>query len=140
MNPMNRKRVLIVDDEADLVELLESRLEDNDYDVLKAYDGLEALEKARREKPDLVLLDLMLPKIDGYKVCKLLKADRERSNLPIILLSAKAQQEDIRLGREAGADAYVTKPFESEELLGRIRQLITFTEEALGEEERLGPR
>lgn len=139
MNPMNKKRVLIVDDQADLVELLESRLEDNDYDVLKAYDGLEALEKAHREKPDLVLLDLMLPKIDGYKVCKLLKADRERSNLPIILLSAKAQQEDIRLGREAGADAYVTKPFESEELLGRIRQLITFTEEALGEEERLGP-
>lgn len=135
---MKKKRVLVVDDEADLVELLECRLEDNDYNVSKAYDGLEALEKARKEKPDLVLLDLMLPKIDGYKVCKLLKADNLHANLPIILLSAKAQQEDIRLGREAGADAYITKPFAPEELLGRIRQLIKFAKGALRKEEPTG--
>ena len=118
------KRILVVDDETQMVDMVKMRLEANDYLVLTAYDGQEALEKARREKPDLIILDLMLPKMDGYKVCGLLKGDAKFVKIPIIMFSAKAQKEDIKLGEELGADAYISKPFESQVLLGKIKELL----------------
>ena len=118
------KRILVVDDETQMVDMVKMRLEANDYLVLTAYDGQEALEKARKEKPDLIILDLMLPKMDGYKVCGLLKGDAKFVKIPIIMFSAKAQKKDIKLGEELGADAYISKPFESQVLLGKIKELL----------------
>jgi DNA-binding response OmpR family regulator len=92
--------------------------------VITASDGQEGLDKARLEKPDLIILDLMLPKIDGYKVCRMLKFDEKFKQIPIILFTARAQESDIKLGKEVGADAYVTKPFEPAILLTKIKELI----------------
>jgi DNA-binding response OmpR family regulator len=121
---MDKKRILVVDDEAALVEMLAMRLEANDYIVLTAGDGQEGLEKARKEFPDLIILDLMLPKMDGYKVCRMLKFDEKFKKIPIILFTARAQESDVRLGEEVGADAYLTKPFEPVILLAKIKELI----------------
>lgn len=121
---MDKKRLLIVDDEADLAEMIKFRMENNGYEVLLAHDGQAALEMARKENPDLIILDLMLPKMDGYKVCGLLKKDSRYGHIPIIIFSAKGQEDDMKLGRELGADAYITKPFEPQVLLGKINELI----------------
>ena len=121
---MSKKRILLVDDETQIVELVKIRLEAAGFEVVAAYDGEAALEKARTAKPDLIILDLMLPKMDGYKVCGLLKKDARYNKIPIILFSAKAQTKDIDLGRELGADAYVTKPFEAKELLAKVEGLL----------------
>lgn len=121
---MAKKKILLVDDEKDLVETIKFRLEANDYDVIIAYDGQEALDKARKEKPDLVILDLMLPKIDGYKVCRMLKFDEKYKKIPIVLFTARAQESDQKMGKEVGADAYITKPFEPKALLDKIKELI----------------
>ena len=121
---MSKKKILLVDDEKDLVNIVKFRLEVNNYEVITAYDGNEALEKARSTKPDLIILDLMLPKIDGYKVCGLLKKDARYTRIPIIMFTAKAQEEDVKLGHEVGADAYITKPFEPHVLLTKIQDLI----------------
>ena len=119
-----KKRILVVDDEAILVEEITTRLELNDFEVIKAYNGQVALDKARDEQPDLIILDLMLPKIDGYKVCGLLKADRRYNKTPIIILTAVVQEIDKNLGIEVGADAYIMKPFESKELLSKVKELL----------------
>lgn len=121
---MDKKRILVVDDEAELVKAIEIRLKQADYEVLTAYDGQEGLDKAQKERPDLIVLDLMMPKMDGYKVCGLLKADSRYNKIPIIMLTAKAQEEDMKLGKEVGADAYIMKPFESEVLLSKIKELL----------------
>ena len=121
---MAKARLLVVDDEKALVETLTVRLEANDYEVLKAYDGQEALDKAKEEKPDLIILDLMLPRIDGYKVCRMLKFDEKYKSIPIIMFTARAQESDRKMGAEVGADAYVTKPFEPKELLAKIEELL----------------
>ncbi len=121
---MGKKRILIVEDEAQLVNLLKMRLEANDYEVITAYDGQEGLDKARKEKLDLIILDLMLPRMDGYKVCGLLKRDTRYAGVPIIMFTARAQEEDIKLGKEVGADAYITKPFEPQVLLEKIKELL----------------
>ena len=121
---MDKKKILIVDDEKDLVKILIFRLEANNYEVISAYDGLEGLEKAKKEKPDLIILDLMLSKIDGYKVCGLLKADTRYNKIPITVFTAKARDEDMKLGEEVGADAYITKPFKSQVLLDKIKELL----------------
>ncbi|MBN3039120.1 MAG: response regulator [Candidatus Omnitrophica bacterium] len=118
------KKILLVDDEAQLVEMMTMRFEAAGYEVISANDGQAALDKARNENPDLIILDLMLPKMDGYKVCALLKKDSRYKDIPIILFSAKAQEEDRKLGDEVGADAYIAKPFEPEELFGKIKQLL----------------
>ena len=120
---MANKKILVVDDEAKMIDMVKMRLEANGYDVITAYNGQEGLDKARRESPDLIILDLMLPKIDGYKVCRMLKFDEKYKNIPIILFTARAQQEDEKLGKEVGADAYITKPFEPQVLLEKIKQL-----------------
>jgi len=113
---MEKKRVLIVDDEPDIVESLKFGLELEGIECLEAYDGEEALLKAKREYPDLILLDIMMPKLSGYKVCRLLKFDRRYKSIPIIMLTARAQKQDIELGGETGADEYVTKPFDIDNL------------------------
>lgn len=124
---MDKKRILIVDDEEDILKVLKFRLEANNYEVLSASDGQEGLTKARTEKPDLMILDLMLPKLDGYKVCRMLKFDETYKTIPIIMFTARAQKEDEGLGKEMGADAYITKPFEPEVLLEKIRELLKKT-------------
>jgi len=107
----NSVKILIIDDEPDLVTMVTLRLEANGYQVIFACDGQEGLGKARNEKPDLIILDLMLPKIDGYKVCRLLKFDEKYKKIPVILFTARAQESDIKVGEDVGADAYLTKPF-----------------------------
>jgi len=118
------EKILVVDDEEGVVEVVKMYLERYRYEVITANDGQEGLEKAKTEKPDLIVLDLMLPMMDGYKVCGLLKNDTRYSKIPIILFTAKAQEKDIKLGEEVGADAYIIKPFEPEILLSKIKELI----------------
>ena len=122
---MDKKRILLVDDEVQLVEVVKMRLEANNYEVIPAYDGQEALDKARKIKPDLIILDLMLPKMDGYKVCRMLKFDEKYKNIPIVMFTARAQDSDEKLGYEVGADGYIIKPFEPKALLDKIAELLT---------------
>ena len=122
---MGKKRILLVDDEEELVRAVQARLEANDYEVITAYDGEEALRKAREEKVDLIILDLMLPKMDGYKVCATLKHDERYRKIPVLLFTARASEEDERIGIEdCKADGYLTKPFEAQTFLQRVRELI----------------
>lgn len=110
-------KILVVDDEPMIVRLMEFILAQQGHEMLIAVNGEEALRQIRAHKPDLVLLDIMMPRLDGYEVARLLRADPETSGLAIIMLSAKAQTEDIRRGAEVGVDAYVTKPFSPEHLV-----------------------
>ena len=119
-----RARVLVVDDEADLVRILQFGLEAIGYHVDTASDGQEGLKKARDLKPDIILLDLMLPKLDGYKVCRLLKFDERYKNIPIIILSARTQEGDQLLAMEMGANRFVTKPYDFAEVLKHIETLL----------------
>jgi len=121
---MNKKKILIVDDERDIVETIQFRLELEGLECLAAYDGEEALLKAERENPDLILLDIMLPKINGYKVARLLKFDELYKHIPIIMLTARTQETDIKIGEETGADEYVTKPFNMDELVGLVKKYL----------------
>ena len=116
------KKILIVEDEKDMVTGLKFNLEARDYTVIAAYDGEEGYQKALEEQPDLVILDLMLPKRNGYDVCKSLK--QEIPELPIIMLTAKSQEVEIVTGLELGADDYITKPFSVLELLARIKAVL----------------
>ena len=118
------KRILIIDDVESIVMSVKMFLERHRYEVITANDGQEGFEKAKTEQPDLIILDLMLSKMHGYKVCGLLKKDTRYAKTPIILFTAKAQEEDVKLGQEVGADAYLTKPFEPELLLSKIIELI----------------
>lgn len=120
----DKKRILLVDDEKDLVETLTFRLESAGYEVIAAYDGMQGLEKARKELPDLILLDVMMPVMDGYQVCRFLKFDDVFRNIPIIILTARGQEGDKKTGMGVGADAYVTKPFDSVTLLEKIKELL----------------
>jgi len=117
-------KILVVDDEIQLIEMVQMRLEANGYDVVAANDGEEGIEKVKSENPDLIILDIMMPKMDGFEVCKILKNDPQYSKIPIIFLSAKVQEEDLENGKEKGADAFVKKPFETSELLAKITELL----------------
>ncbi len=121
---MGQKKILVVDDEVDLVETLRFSLETEGFDVLVSYNGEDALNQARKENPDLILLDLMLPKLDGYKVCRLLKFDERFKHIPILMLTAKTQQKDKLLGKETGANEYITKPFEIDELMKKVKTYV----------------
>lgn len=118
---MNTRKILVVDDEVDLVETVRFPLEMEGFSVLVSYNGEDALNQARKENPDLIILDLMLPKLDGYKVCRLLKFDERYKHIPILMLTAKTQEKDKILGKETGADEYITKPFEMDYLLKKVR-------------------
>ena len=118
---MSQKKILVVDDEVDLVETIRFPLEMEGFNVLVSYNGEEGLNQARKENPDLILLDLMLPKLDGYKVCRLLKFDERYKHIPILMLTAKTQEKDKLLGMETGADEYITKPFDIDELMTKVK-------------------
>jgi DNA-binding response OmpR family regulator len=124
-------RILIIEDEKDIVRLLKYNLEKEGYAALAAYDGEAGLELAKKEKPDLIILDLMLPKLDGMQVCR---AIRQESQVPIIMLTAKKEEIDRILGLELGADDYVTKPFSVRELLARIKTILRRTNPATKQE------
>ena len=112
------KKILIVDDERNIVDILRLNLQNEGYTVVEAYDGQEAVDKVAAENPDLILLDVMLPKMDGFSVCKKV---RETSSVPILMITAREEEVDKVLGLELGADDYVTKPFSVRELLARIK-------------------
>src|SRR5512137_1443411 len=116
-----RSKILVVDDEPEAVELLEFNLRQAGFDVVTAADGAEALKKARTALPGLILLDLMLPEVDGLEVCKMLRRDPATTAIPIVMVTAKAAEIDRVLGLELGADDYVTKPFSPRELILRIK-------------------
>jgi DNA-binding response OmpR family regulator len=117
-------KILIVDDEQDIVELLSYNLEKEGFSTVKAYDGEAALGLVRSEKPDLMILDLMLPKMNGLDVCKAIRRNPETVNLPIIMLTAKGDEIDKIIGLEVGADDYITKPFSIKELIARVRAVL----------------
>lgn len=117
---MKKARILVVDDEPDLVELVEHHLRREHYEVVTAADGETALSEARRRVPDLVVLDLMLPGMDGLEVCRRLRADPRTKHIPILMLTAKGEEADAVIGLGQGADDYVRKPFGAKELLARI--------------------
>jgi len=133
-------RILVVDDEPDAIELIRFNLKASGYEVLTAEDGEEALAKARKFSPDMILLDVMLPEIDGLEVCKILRRDPATASLPIIMLTAKASEIDRVLGLEFGADDYVTKPFSPRELMLRVRNLLKRKESSKEEVERFQMR
>ncbi len=118
------QKILLIEDEPDLAAAVQVRLETRGYKVSIAYDGQEGLAKARTENPDLIILDIMLPKIDGYKVCRMLKFDEKYQKIPVIMFSARAQEKDRELAKECGADDYYLKPFEPEPFLARIQELL----------------
>jgi len=126
---MSKKRVLIVDDEQDIVETIRFNLEHDDYECIVAYDGQEALTLAKSEKPDLILLDIMLPRVNGFKVSRLLKFDEATKGIPIIMITARTQGKDIKLGEETGADAYVTKPFDMNMLSRLVKKCLNLEDE-----------
>lgn len=117
------KRILIVDDEPDLLEMVQINLEMEGFECIVAYDGFRALDRVRKERPDLIILDVMLPGMNGYKVCRLLKFDEKYKQIPIIMLTAEAQRADRLLGEETGADYYMTKPFDADKLLAKVKEL-----------------
>jgi two-component system phosphate regulon response regulator PhoB len=122
-----KPRILIVDDEPDAVELVAVNLKSAGLDVVAAADGEEALRKAREVVPDAIVLDLMLPEVDGLEVCKILRRDGVTASIPIIMLTAKAAEVDRVLGLELGADDYLTKPFSPRELVLRVKRLLRKT-------------
>ncbi|MGE5601415.1 MAG: response regulator [Nitrososphaerales archaeon] len=133
---MNRS-ILVVDDDKKIVDLVAMYLKRDGYSVLPAYDGQEALDVARRRRPDLVVLDLMLPELSGMDVCKLLRAE---SRVPIVMLTARAADEDKLRGLDLGADDYVTKPFNPRELVARVRAVLrrTYPDETPGNDLQYG--
>ena len=130
---MAKSKILVVDDDRKIVELVRLYLEKDGYRVSAAYDGLQALELARQTRPDLIVLDLMLPGMDGLDVCRVLRGEGNR--VPIIMLTAKITEEDKLIGLDLGADDYLTKPFSPRELLARTRAVLR----RVGEEEYEGP-
>ncbi len=118
------KKILVIDDDLDIQKLVSVRLTSSGYSVITAADGKTGLEKARSEGPDLILLDVMLPDIDGYKVCTELKNDDDLKKIPIVMLTSLSQLGDIKSGIGSGANAYVAKPFRPEDLLETIKNII----------------
>jgi len=115
------KKVLIVDDEQDIVETLKFVLEAAGYECHCAYDGEEGLNKAKELIPDLIILDVMMPMMNGYKISRLLKFDTKYKDIPILMLTARSQEKDKELGKETGADEYITKPFDIDFVLERVK-------------------
>ncbi len=119
-----KKKILVVDDEPNIVKLVSFILANNGYDVLEASSGAEGIKKAKAEKPDLIVLDVMMPKMDGFEAARKLRADKATSSIPILMLSSKAQFEDKMKGIDSGAMDYVTKPFDKQELLEKVQECL----------------
>lgn len=118
------KKILAVDDEKHIVRLVQVNLQRHGYEVHTAYDGREALEKVREVKPDLIVLDVMMPHLDGFGVLRRLKADPETRDIPVIMLTAKAQDADVFRGWQSGVDSYLTKPFNPLELITFVERIL----------------
>jgi two-component system alkaline phosphatase synthesis response regulator PhoP len=121
---MSKGRILVVDDEIYIVHILDFSLGMEGYEVLTALDGEQALERLKSDKPDLIVLDIMMPKVDGYEVCRTIKSSPETQHIPVILLSAKGRNVDQKMGFDVGADDYITKPFSPRKLVERINSLL----------------
>jgi len=132
---MARGRILVIDDELDLIELVRYNLEKEGFTVQGAQDGESGLAQAIRELPDLIVVDLMLPGVDGLDVCRSLRFDKRTARIPIIMLTAKSEESDRILGLELGADDYVTKPFSPRELVARIKAVLRRTSAPQAESE-----
>ena len=124
-----KKKILVVEDDDNLRELVKGRLESEGFEVVSAADGFQALTRAREAEPALVILDLMIPKMDGYTVCRLFKSSG-MAHIPIIMFTARSSPDDVRRGLDTGADAYVCKPFESSVLLSKVTELLRADESA----------
>jgi DNA-binding response OmpR family regulator len=118
------KKVLIVDDEADIIEILQFVLEAQGYECITALDGEEGLKLARESNPDLIILDVMMPKMNGYKICRLLKFDEKYKNIPILMVTARAQDKDKEIGEETGANEYITKPFQVDYVIEKVKSYL----------------
>lgn len=118
------KRILVIDDDPTLLKLVQSVLNSYGFDVVAVNDAPNGLEMAMKQTPDLIVLDVMMPIINGFNICRLLKSQKAIKHIPIILLTSRATQADQEIGSEVGADAYVSKPFKTEELLGKVRELL----------------
>ena len=118
------KKILIVDDEQDIVESLKFVLENCDYTCYCAYNGEDGLKLAREIVPDLMILDVMMPRINGYKISRLLKFDQKYKNIPILMVTARSREEDKLIGEETGADEYITKPFDLDEVVATVQKYI----------------
>jgi DNA-binding response OmpR family regulator len=121
---MSRGKVLVVDDEEYIQHILNFSFGAEGYDVVTAADGEEGIKKAKAEKPDIIVLDIMMPKMDGYEACKRLKTDPNTKGIPVILLTAKGREVDRKLGSQAGADDYVVKPFSPGRLIERVEGMM----------------
>jgi DNA-binding response OmpR family regulator len=121
---MGKHKILIIEDDKDIVEMLDYNLKEEGYDTISALNGEEGIALAGKERPDLIILDIMLPIMDGFEVCRTLKKDDRVAHIPIIILSAKSQETDKIVGLELGADDYVTKPFSPRELIARARAIL----------------
>jgi len=121
---MAKSKILIIDDERDIVDTLTLMLQARDYTVISALDGLEGLEKAKSERPNLILLDIMMPGMDGYNVCMKLKSDRETKNIPVVIVSDKAERDSIVKCHTIGANDFIVKPFTLPTLLGKLGKLL----------------
>ena len=121
---MSKGKILIVEDDRDISEMVEYNLREEGYDTISAFNGEDGLRLAKKESPDLIILDIMLPIIDGLEVCGILKKEQITAGIPVLILSAKSQETDKIVGLELGADDYVTKPFSPRELIARIRAIL----------------
>ncbi|MBN2070719.1 MAG: response regulator [Candidatus Krumholzibacteriota bacterium] len=121
---MSKGKILVVDDEVNITQILEFSIGSEGYQVITASNGEEAIDVARREQPDLIILDIMMPKIDGYEACRIIKTNPLTKNIPVILLTAKGRDIDKRLGYEVGATDYIIKPFSPNKLIDRIQKLL----------------
>jgi len=121
---MKNKRILLIEDEPDILKTTAIFLQAEGFEVLTAVDGMEGLEKARTQGPDLIIMDIMLPKLDGYKLCRMLKFDEKYKNIPIVFFTARAQAQDEELGREVCADAYIKKPTDPKLLIEKVKELL----------------
>ncbi|MFQ5599084.1 MAG: response regulator [Candidatus Krumholzibacteriia bacterium] len=121
---MYRGKILVVDDEVYILHILDFILGAENYDVVTATNGEQALLKVRDEQPDLVILDIMMPKLDGYETCRMIKSEAATKHIPVILLTAKGREVDQKLGKEVGASDYITKPFSPTKLIDRVQAIL----------------
>jgi len=121
---MGKKKILLADDEEDIKTVIKLYLESKGYDVVTSYDGLDTLDKVKAEKPDLILLDIMMPVINGFEVCKQLKADENTSHIPIVMLSAASHSDSVEQAMKAGAVDYIMKPFEPPRIEAILKKIL----------------
>lgn len=119
-----KKKILIVDDDADIVDLLKAILEMKGYEIIEAFDGREAIEKAYERKPDLILLDIMMPVMDGWEVCQRLKACKKTSHLPVAIVTTRDGRSDRKRAVKEGVADYITKPFQPDDFMQRIKRVL----------------